>query len=635
MHTSPEQEIASAVRAVVAELGAPDAHVQLERPRDPSHGDWASNVALALASRLRRPPRQIAVELAERLGALDGVAAIEVAGPGFLNFRLDAAAAGAPLRRILAQDADYGRSDHGRGRRIMVEFVSANPTGPLHLGHGRQAALGDAIANLLQWTGWHVHREFYFNDAGRQMDRLAASVRARCLQATGRREPVPDDGYHGEYVSEIAQALLEEVQPSEAGLPPPEEVRPSDAGLPPLDEMRRFAVARVRREQEADLEAFGVRFDRFYSETSLYDEGRVDATVRALDETGLTYRQDGAAWLRTTDFGDQKDRVMLKGDGSPTYFLPDVAYHMSKWERGFHHVVNVQGADHHSTVDRVRAGLQALGRPAGYPEYVLHQMVTVERGGQEVRFSKRAGSYTTLAELVAATGFGVARYFFLMRRPEAHLAFDLDVALDRSDKNPVYKVQYAHARLCRLLDLARRRQPLAESLAGDSPAGDSPAGDFPDGADANLSLLADPLERELAGHLAEFPGFVARAAANRAPQIVCGYLEKTAGLVNSWYQAGHPSRRPELAALVDDGALRQARLALVRAARIVLRNGLTVLGVPAPERMHRQPDADANAPSAASPGPAATPPPSVTPSPPATPPPSATTPPSPSSAGSA
>ena len=576
MSSSPEQQVARAVQAAVAELGVPDAGVRLERPKDPAHGDWASNIALTLASRLRRPPREIAAELAERLGALDGVAAIEVAGPGFLNFRLDAAAAGSALRRILAQDAGYGRSDQGQGRRIMVEFVSANPTGPLHLGHGRQAALGDAIANLLEWTGWIVHREFYFNDAGRQMDRLAASVRARCLQALGVDEPVPEDGYHGEYVAEIARALLEEVRQAPAA-----ETHSDAASVPPLDAMRRFAVARLRKEQETDLEAFKVRFDQFYSETSLYDEGRVEATVRALNDTDLTYRQDGALWLRTTSFGDQKDRVMLKSDGSPTYFLPDVAYHLSKWERGFRHVVNVQGADHHSTVDRVRAGLQALGRPAGYPEYVLHQMVTVERGGQEVRFSKRAGSYATLADLVAETGAGVARYFFLMRRPEAHLTFDLDMALDQSDKNPVYKVQYAHARLCRLLALDREQDW--------GPA--APAGRPSEHARAELSRLTHPLERELAGQLAEFPGFVTRAATNRAPHLVCGYLEKTAGLVNSWYQAGHPSRRPDLAALVRDEPVRTARLALVQAARIVLRNGLTVLGVPAPSRMHRDADA--------------------------------------------
>ena len=549
-----EEQVARAVRAAAAELGAPEADVQLERPKDSAHGDLASNAALVLASQLRRPPRQIAEALAERVGAVRGVDRVEVAGPGFLNFYLNADAVGSALQRILAEDADYGRSDEGRGRRIMVEFVSANPTGPLHLGHGRQAALGDAIANLLEWTGWNVHREFYFNDAGRQMDRLAASVRARCLQALGQDEPVPDDGYHGEYVAEIAQELLAK-----------------SPVVPALDAVRRFAVALLRREQEGDLETFGVRFDEFYSETSLYDDGRLDDTLRALEATGLAYRRDGALWLRTTEFGDQKDRVMVRRDGAPTYFLPDVAYHMSKWERGFHHVVNVQGADHHGTVDRVRAGLQALDRPPGYPEYVLHQMVTVERDGQEVRFSKRAGSYTTLADLVAETGAGVARYFFLMRRPEAHLTFDLDVALDQSDKNPVYKVQYAHARLCRLMDLAEQKGWTRE---------DQPP----------LSLLADPLERELAAQLAEFPGFVDRAAAARAPQVVCGYLEKTAGAVNSWYQAGHPSRRPDLAALVPNDQLRAARMALVQAARIVLRNGLTILGVPAPERLRRQDD---------------------------------------------
>ena len=566
-----EERIAQAIRVAAEAMGADGASFRMERPKDPAHGDWASNVALALASRLRRPPRQIAEELAQRLGALEGVDSVEVAGPGFLNFRLGAGEVGGALRRILRENGRYGRADEGRGRRIMVEFVSANPTGPLHLGHGRQAALGDAIANLLEWTGWDVHREFYFNDAGRQMDRLAESVRARFVQAQGGDEPVPEGGYLGDYVTEIAQALLAE--------------RTDPAAAPPsLDAMRLFAVARLRKEQEADLEAFRVRFDEFYPETRLYDDGRVDATIRALDATGLAYRADGALWLRTTRFGDQKDRVMVKRDGSPTYFLPDVAYHMSKWERGFRHVVNVQGSDHHSTVDRVRAGLQALGRPEGYPEYVLHQMVTVERGGEEVRFSKRAGSYTTLADLVAETGVDVARYFFLMRRPEAHLTFDLDVALDQSDQNPVYKVQYAHARLCRLERLADASPADADATA-DAEA--DPA------ADADLSCLTAPPEHELAAHLTEFPGFLARAAAQRAPQVLCGYLEKTAGLANSWYQAGHPSRRPDLAALSDDPALRAARMTLVRAARIVLRNGLAVLGVSAPNEMRREPSAPA------------------------------------------
>lgn len=561
-----EERIAQAIRVAAEAMGADGASFRMERPKDPAHGDWASNVALALASRLRRPPRQIAEELAQRLGALEGVDRIEVAGPGFLNFRLGAGEVGGALRRILQEDRRYGRADEGRGRRIMVEFVSANPTGPLHLGHGRQAALGDAIANLLEWTGWDVHREFYFNDAGQQMDRLAESVRARLVQAQGGDEPVPEGGYLGEYVAEIAQALLAECADKQA--------------TPSLDAMRLFAVARLRKEQEADLEAFRVRFDEFYPETRLYDDGRVDATIRALDATGLAYRADGALWLRTTRFGDQKDRVMVKRDGSPTYFLPDVAYHMSKWERGFRHVVNVQGSDHHSTVDRVRAGLQALGRPEGYPEYVLHQMVTVERGGEEVRFSKRAGSYTTLADLVAETGVDVARYFFLMRRPEAHLTFDLDVALDQSDQNPVYKVQYAHARLCRL-------ERLAEASRVDA----DPEAEADAAAEADLSRLTAPPEHELATHLTEFPAFLARAAAQRAPQVLCGYLEKTAGLANSWYQAGHPSRRPDLAALSDDPELRAARMTLARATRIVLRNGLAVLGVSAPHEMRREPSA--------------------------------------------
>jgi len=557
----PAERIAASLEGAAAELGVAGVQVRLERPRNGSHGDWASNVAMVLASKLGRPPRQMAGELLDRAGAIEGVVRAEVAGPGFLNFFLDAGAASNPVSRIIELGDDYGRGDQGAGRTIMVEFVSANPTGPLHLGHGRQAALGDAIARLLEWTGWRTHREFYFNDAGGQIDRLAESVRARYQQLFGRDEPVPENGYHGEYVSEIAAAFRDEEGDRHR----------DDRTEATLASMRAFAVARLRREHEDSLAAFGVRFDEYYPETRLYADGRVGETIEALDETGLTYRRDGAQWLRTTRFGDQKDRVMVKSDGSPTYFLPDVAYHMSKWDRGFHHVVNVQGADHHSTTDRVRAGLQALGRPSGYPEYVLHQMVTIERAGQEVRFSKRAGSYTTLAGLIEEVGPAVARYFFLMRRPEAHLVFDLDLALDQSDKNPVYKVQYAHARLCRLLDLGREK------------------GYDVSGVGADPRLLAAPVERDLAGHLGEFPAFVERAAANRAPQVVCAYLEQTAGLVNSWYQSGHPSRRPDLAALVEDDArLRHARLALARAARTVLRNGLAALGVPAPERLHRE-----------------------------------------------
>jgi len=555
------ERISDALRRAAAELGATGAGFRLERPKDTSHGDLASNIALALASRLRRAPRDIAQDLKEKLDGLEGVDRIDIAGPGFLNFFLEAATVGGSLHRILVASGAYGRNDDGSGRRIMVEFVSANPTGPLHLGHGRQAALGDAIASLLEWSGWQVHREFYFNDAGAQIMRLAESVRARYQQLLGHDVPVPENGYQGDYVAEIADLLRQKVGRRYEG----------DQSGAALQSMRDFAVAELRDEQKKDLAAFRVHFDEYYPETRLYDDGRVATTIEALDDTGLTYRSDGAAWLRTSRFGDQKDRVMVKSDGSPTYFLPDVAYHMSKWERGFHEVVNVQGADHHSTVDRVRAGLQALGRRPGYPEYVLHQMVTVERGGEEVRFSKRAGSYTTLAELVAEVGADVARYFFLMRRPEAHLTFDLDLALDQSDRNPVYKVQYAHARLCRLFE-----------LAGDQ------YGDGPDVAEAaDTSLLDAPIEREVINQLAEFPDFLRRAARARAPHLVCDYLEKTAGLVNSWYQSGHPTRDPARRTLVSDGALRAARLALAGAARIVLGNGLAVLGITAPERMER------------------------------------------------
>ncbi len=557
------ERIRGALGAAAEGLGAPDARFRLDRPKDPAHGDLASNIALGLASRLRRRPRDIAIDLRERLEGVEGIERIEVAGPGFLNFFLESAAVGGTLHRIVAAGGGYGRNRDGDGRKIMVEFVSANPTGPLHLGHGRQAALGDAIASLLEWSGWRVHREFYFNDAGRQIMRLAESVRARYRQLLGHDDPVPEGGYHGGYVTEIASALLER----EGGR------YEHDGGAAALEAMRGFAVGVLREEQERDLAAFNLHFDEYYSERSLYSDGRVEDTLRALDETGLTYREGGARWLRTTEFGDQKDRVMVKSDGSATYFLPDVAYHMSKWERGFREVINVQGADHHGTVDRVRAGLRALGRPAGYPEYVLHQMVTVERGGEEVRFSKRAGSYTTLAELVDEVGADVARYFFLMRRPEAHLVFDLDLALDQSDKNPVFKVKYAHARLCRL-------SRLAQGKGWDGMDG-------PGAPEADTSLLAAPAERELINRLGEFPGFLRRAARGRAPHVICDYLERTAGLVNSWYQAGHPTRSPELAALVEREPLRNARLALAVAARTVLKNGLAVLGIDAPERMVR------------------------------------------------
>lgn len=556
-----QERIRAALAAVLDELGAPpDTEIALERPRDPSHGDLASNVALTLARPLGRPPREIAEELAKRLDrAAAGVAAVDVAGPGFLNFRLAAEAVADTLAAILAADETFGRSETGGGERVMVEFVSANPTGPLHLGHGRQAALGDAIASLLEWTGWSVHREYYYNDSGLQMERLALSVRARYRQHFGRDEPVPEDGYHGTYVIDIAEALAAEV--GERYL--------DDDSPEALDAIRAFAVEMIRAEQDRDLSDFRVHFDEYYLESSLYAEGRVERTVEALRATGLVYEKDGAVWLGTTEFGDQKDRVMIRANGMPTYFLPDVAYHWHKWERGFRRVINVQGADHHGTVARVRAGLRALGLPEGYPEYVLHQMVRVERDGKEVKFSKRSGAGMTLRELFEEVGVDVTRYFFQMRKPDAHMLFDIDAALDQSEKNPVYKVQYAHARMCSIF----RKAGLDEEHIR------------PDGAD--LTLLTHELEREVIKQLAAFPETVERAAKALSPHLICEHLEETAGRVNAWYHAGNPTRDPGLAVLADDPALRAARLVLARAVRIVLRNGLTLLGITAPTRMER------------------------------------------------
>ena len=554
-----QEAVRALLEKALSEMGIADPRVHLERPRDPSHGDLATNVAMTLAPTLKKPPREVAKEIAARIPlGQSGVAAVEVAGPGFLNFRLSGQAAGQALVQALREGDTFGRSDVGRGASMMVEFVSANPTGLLHVGHGRQAALGDAIAALLEWTGWKVTREFYYNDAGNQIDRLAESLWARYQQYFGKGASMPEGGYMAETLVELARELATSDGPRwlEA------------AGPDALLRMREFAVGRLRLEQDRDLAAFGVRFDSYYLESSLYSDGRVTRTIDDLRKTGLVFELDGATWLRTTKFGDQKDRVMVKSDGSPTYFLPDVAYHVTKWERGFEHVVNVQGADHHGTVSRVRAGLRALGLPEGYPEYVIHQMVVVEREGREVKFSKRAGDYVTLRDLIEEVGADVTRYFFLMRKPEAQLVFDLDQALDESDRNPVYKTKYAHARLSSIL-----------RKVGDEAAAPPEA--------ARLEALEQSAEREIVQQVAEFPDFVARAAAQRAPHILADFLEKTAGLVNSWYHAGNPSRNPELAVLVDDPDLRAARLVLTRAARLTLRNGLRILGIEAPERMER------------------------------------------------
>jgi arginyl-tRNA synthetase len=529
--------------------GESAASITLERPRDPAHGDYATNLAMQLARTLKTPPRKIAADLVAALPASDWIAPPEIAGAGFINFRVQPAAKLRVLRTIPETGDTYGRSDRAQGRKVMVEFVSANPTGPLHVGHGRQAVLGDAIASLLEWQGWQVTREFYYNDAGQQIENLAISVRARAQELLGQPHAFPEDGYHGEYIRELARAYLDE----------------AGHDLGDLDAIRRFAVAKLRAEQDEDLRALGVKFDNYYLESSLYTDGRVAGTVQRLAASGKTYEQDGALWLRTTDFGDDKDRVMRKSDGGYTYFVPDVAYHVTKWERGFGKVINVQGMDHHSTVVRVRAGLQALdlGVPQGYPDYVLHKMVTVMKGGEEVRISKRAGSYVTVRDLIDEVGRDAVRFFLVSRRADTEFAFDIDLASSQSEENPVYYVQYAHARISSMLDQWRQQFPAEADVAAL--------------ARADLAPLVEPRELALAGRLGDFPDVLAAAADELAPHQVAFCLRELAGEFHSYYNAVH--------VLVPEQTLRRARLALSAAVRQVIANGLRLLGVSAPERM--------------------------------------------------
>jgi arginyl-tRNA synthetase len=546
---TPDLAIRDALISAARTLGAGDnLEPVVERPRDPSFGDWTTNLAMALARVLRRKPQDIARDL---VAAMDlhaaGVREASVAGAGFINFWLKTGAEAAGLQGILAAGAGYGRAGTGGGEPFNVEFVSANPTGPLHVGHGRQAALGDAIASLLEWNGWAVSREFYYNDAGVQIQNLGLSVKARLAERQTGAPSIPEGGYHGEYIREIAAAYVA--------------AHPDDPMGERLDDVQAFAVQALRAEQDRDLKALGVRFDVYYLESSLYTDGHVDETVRMLQAAGHAFEEGGALWLRTTDYGDDKDRVMRKSDGSYTYFVPDVAYHVTKWRRGFHHAVNVQGADHHSTVVRVRAGLQALdvGIPEGYPEYQLHQMVTVMRSGEEVKISKRAGSYVTVRDLVDEVGRDAVRYFFLMRKADTPLTFDVDLARSQSEENPVYYIQMAHAR-----------------MSGIFRVGDIDAATIT-GAGVDFAQLTEESERLLVAALLDFPRTVSSAAADREPQRVVAWLHDTARLVHNWYHKVRVLEAPD--------GVRDARLALSRTAQVVLRNGLTILGITAPERM--------------------------------------------------
>ena len=544
----PKQSLRDRVQQVVREKfpEAGEFEVDIERPKNPEHGDFTTNVALQLAKRVGKKPREVAETIKAAFdNAADG-SQTSVAGPGFINFTLPADSRFGVVRDILAAGAAFGRSTEHRDGKIMVEFVSANPTGPLHVGHGRQAALGDVISTLLERQGWRVTREFYYNDAGNQIANLATSVQARVKEARGEAIEMPKDGYLGDYIRDIAREYVA--------------THFGDAAGNNLEQIRQFSVDYLRREQDIDLHAFGVKFDSYFLESSLYADGKVEETVKLLGRAGHTYEFEGALWLKTTDFGDDKDRVMRKSDGTYTYFVPDVAYHLTKFNRGYARVVNVQGADHHSTVTRVRAGLQALesGIPKGYPDYVLHQMVTVMKGGEEMKISKRAGSYVTVRDLIDEVGRDGVRYFFLMRRVDSHLVFDIDLAKSNTDDNPVYYVQYAHARVCSVL----------REWGGDVAAL----------AKADLSRLTSPYESVLAQQLAEFPALLARAAGDFAPHLLTYYLhDDVAARLHTYYNAER--------FLVEDEPLKLARLALVAATRQVLANGLAVLGVSAPERM--------------------------------------------------
>jgi arginyl-tRNA synthetase len=552
------ETLAQALEKLVPGAGAKAA---FESPKVAAHGDFATTAAMQLARPLNLNPRQLAQNLRTELLAAASyqrwVDAIDIAGPGFINIRLKPEAKQQIVREVLAQGANFG--DQARtGHRMLVEFVSANPTGPLHVGHGRQAALGDAICNLYQTQGWAVYREFYYNDAGVQIGTLATSTQLRARGFKPGDAEWPEQAYNGDYIQDIANDYL-----AQKTVHSDDREYTASGDVEALDDIRLFAVAYLRHEQDLDLQAFAVKFDNYYLESSLYLSGKVDAVVKKLHDAGKTYEHDGALWLKSTAYGDDKDRVMRKGDGSYTYFVPDVAYHITKWERGFEKVVNIQGTDHHGTIARVRAGLQAAGAgiPQGYPDYVLHTMVRVVRGGEEVKISKRAGSYVTLRDLIEWTSKDAVRFFLLSRKPDTEYTFDVDLAVQKNNDNPVYYVQYAHARICSVLAAWREKD----------------GGDASVLKDVDLSALQSPQAQALMLLLAKYPGMLTAAELDFAPHDVTFYLRELAACYHSYYDAER--------ILVDDEAVKRARLALVAATAQVLHNGLSVLGVSAPQKM--------------------------------------------------
>jgi len=533
--------------------------IQLDRPKSIEHGDFSSNLAMMLAKPLKKNPRELATLIIEKLPASPFIEKVEIAGAGFINFYLNEKARTFIIHEILKNPEAYGQNtsghdEKGKSQKVQIEFVSANPTGPLHVGHGRGAAIGDSLARLLKFNGWDVTREFYYNDAGAQIDNLTKSVHARCHNMDPSDPAFPEDGYRGEYIVEIANAFLNKAHIECEG-----KTIHASGNIDDLESIRQFSVAYLRHEQDQDLNAFHIKFDVFTLESSFYQNGQIEKVVASLIKNGFTYEEDNALWLKTTEFGDDKNRVMKKSDGSYTYFIPDVAYHYNKWERGFKRVINEQGSDHHSTITRVRAGLQALkvGIPETYPEYVLHQMITVMKGGEEVKLSKRAGSYVTLRDLIDEVGCDATRYFLVARKPDSQLVFDIDLAKTQNSDNPVYYIQYAHARIAGVLKQW--------------------GGDMNTLANVNIDHLKSTQELILIKRLSEFPEMVLHAGVELAPHTIANYLKDCAADLHSYYN--------DTKFLVENEDEKLARLSLIRATQIVLKNGLDLLGVNAPEKM--------------------------------------------------
>lgn len=540
------------------------AKANVTHTKEKAHGDFATNAALMLAKPAGKPPRDVAQLIVDLLGERAEIDKMEIAGPGFINFFLSQAAATKIINEVLEQKDKFGHANIGDGKAVQVEFVSANPTGPLHIGHGRGAVVGDCLSRLLAATGWKVSKEFYYNDAGQQINNLANSVQARVKGFGPDSDDWQKDWYQGDYIKDVANDYLAGKTVDAADKHVTAKGDEED-----LQAIREFAVAYLRREQDLDLKAFDVDFDVYFLESSLYENGDIEKTVDALIKAGHTYEKEGALWLRTTDYGDDKDRVMRKTDGGYTYFLPDVAYHVTKWNRGFGRVVNEFGADHHSTVDRVRAGLQALdvGIPRGWPEVVLHQMVTVMRGDKEVKLGKRQGGYLTLRDIIDEVGKDATRYFLAARRSNSQMTFDLELAASQTNENPVYYIQYAHARICSAFRKATEvGKPFDQAMGLE-----------------NLDKLTKEEETGLMDKISQFPDLVKVAAANLEPHVIAHYLRELAAELHGYYQIG---QNDELARwIVEDAAVSQARLTLIDAVRQVLVNGLDLLGVSAPESM--------------------------------------------------